>query len=149
MIPSEAIDDFSGAWRENVRRRFVNAAAREGGGRGGCGGVRMEVRERMSREVCVLRFTFEVCVCGWCGREGSGRRRDLWLYSRSGLSESGVRRVKRREVKNVRSRGTRGALEVDGLEVNVDCWPERSAKAVVMQRRDSRVVWLCELTETP
>ena len=71
----------------------------------------------------------------------------MWLYSRSGLSESGVRRVKRREVKNVRSKGTRGVLEVEELEARVDCWPERSAKAVAIQRRDSRVVWLCEFVE--
>ena len=43
----------------------MNAAAREGGGRGGWGGVRMDVRERMSKEVCVFKFTFEICVGGW------------------------------------------------------------------------------------
>ena len=118
----------------------MNAAAREGGGRGGRRGVRIDVRERMSREVCVERFTFDDGVWVEC-EEGSGSRRDLWLSSRSGLMDSGRRRVNRREVKKVKSRGTRGLLLVWGLEeIDACCWPERSAKAVVMQRRDSRVV---------
>lgn len=88
----------------------MNAAAREGGGRGGLAGVSTEVRDRIKRDVCVDRLTceFDVWYC-----DGSGSRRDLWLSSRSGFRESGRRSVNKRLVKNVRSRGTKGLLLVE------------------------------------